>query len=174
MIRRYVQSALLIPFAVAAMALAGCGGEKSSESSGAGKSTAPTAATAEPSREIVIKANDQMQFDIKEFAVSPGETVKLTIDNIGTMPKFSMGHNVTILTRGTNVDNFAAAAANAATNDYIPPEMTARVIAHTAMTGGGEKDSVIFTAPTVRGDYDFLCTFPGHLQAGMKGVMRVQ
>ena len=177
MIRRHLQHILFIPAAIAALALAGCGGESKSTKSADGSSSAPAAsqkAMPEPSREIVIEANDQMKFDKTEFIVAPGETVKLTLKNVGTMPKFSMGHNVTILKRGTNVEAFDAAASNAAANDYIPADQADRVIAHTPMTGGGETVSIVFTAPTVRASYDYLCTFPGHLQAGMHGVMKVQ
>lgn len=174
MIRKNLSSTLLIITAAAALMLAGC---KDNNAAGSSSAAAPSNAAAQdkqPSREIVIEANDQMQFDKKEFVVAPGETVKLTLLNKGTMPKFSMGHNVVILKRGTNADSFAEAAASAATNDYIPADQANRVVAHTKMLGGGESDSVIFTAPSVRAEYVFLCTFPGHVQAGMRGVMRVQ
>lgn len=174
MIRKNLPSTLLVIAAAAALMLAGCKDNSSSGSSSSSSSSAAAAQDKQPSREIIIEANDQMQFDKTEFVVAPGETVKLTLLNKGTMPKFSMGHNVVILKRGTNVDTFAEAAATAATNDYIPADQANRVLAHTKMLGGGENDSVIFTAPSVRAEYSFLCSFPGHLQAGMRGVMRVQ
>jgi azurin len=34
-------------------------------------------------------------------------------------------------------------------------------------------DTIFFTAPTTKGDYDFVCTFPGHSQL-MKGTFRVE
>jgi azurin len=34
-------------------------------------------------------------------------------------------------------------------------------------------DTIFFNAPTVPGDYDFVCTFPGH-SALMKGIFRVE
>ena len=125
-------------------------------------------------KEIVIKANDKMQFDITEFTVPAGGTIKLTIDNVGTMPKISMGHNVVILKQSAKPLTFANAAMTKAANDYIPPAMTDQIIAHTKMTGGGETDTITFQAPETPGRYDYLCSFPGHFQAGMKGVMIVE
>ena len=167
--------------ASAALMLAGCGGDQSADSA-AEETTRPATpstesankATPQPSREIVVAANDQMKFSKTEIVVAPGETVKLTLNNEGTMPKFSMGHNLVIIKRAADPIAFAEAAATAPANDYIPPSKEAEVIAHTAMLGGGESDSVIFTAPDAKGDYPFLCSFPGHVQAGMRGVMKVQ
>ena len=38
---------------------------------------------------------------------------------------------------------------------------------------GGKHGVALFRAPTVPGEYEFVCTVPGHTEAGMKGVMRV-
>ncbi|MEC7281083.1 MAG: plastocyanin/azurin family copper-binding protein, partial [Verrucomicrobiota bacterium] len=40
--------------------------------------------------------------------------------------------------------------------------------------GPGENDTIEFTAPALSGDYEFLCSFPAHLFAGMRGVMTVE
>jgi uncharacterized cupredoxin-like copper-binding protein len=32
---------------------------------------------------------------------------------------------------------------------------------------------VTFTAPTTPGRYEFVCSFPGHYQVGMRGVLIV-
>lgn len=168
------KTATALLLALVTLAFAGCNKDDAGSS---GPSATPSAAKAdlgEPSREIVIEANDQMKFNVESFTIAPGEVVKLTLNNVGTMPKFSMGHNVVILARGTHVDNFVNAAAGAPTTDYIPAAQQNKVIAATKLLGGGESDSVVFKAPTIRGDYVFLCSFPGHVQSGMKGMMKVQ
>ena len=38
-------------------------------------------------KEIVITGNDAMQFDLKKFDVSPGESVKLTLKILDPFPK---------------------------------------------------------------------------------------
>ena len=38
----------------------------------------------------------------------------------------------------------------------------------------GRAAEATFTAPVQRGDYQFICTFPGHFAVGMKGVLTVK
>ena len=54
-------------------------------------------------------------------------------------------------------------------NEYIPGGN--ETIAHTKMIGGGESDTITFTAPE-KGSYTYICTFPGHYGL-MKGVLIV-
>ncbi len=37
----------------------------------------------------------------------------------------------------------------------------------------GENETFTFTAPSVPGEYQVVCTFPGHLARGMKGILTV-
>ena len=149
--------------------LTGCG--KSDNSGASAASTAQPKET--PDKIVVIEGNDQMKFNVERFSVNRGETIQLTLKNVGTMPKFSMGHNVVILNKGANEQGFAEAAMNSAATDYIPATKKNEIIAHTKMLGGGEEDTIIFVAPSSKGDYPFVCSFPGHFQVGMKGVMQV-
>ena len=43
---------------------------------------------------------------------------------------------------------------------------------NTKMIDAGQKEVIEFTAPTKPGDYEFVCTFPGHWTV-MNGVMKV-
>jgi azurin len=47
------------------------------------------------------------------------------------------------------------------------------IIAHTALIEGEDSPSVTFAAPAP-GTYTFLCTFPEHYAAGMKGTLTIQ
>lgn len=169
----------LLILACLGIALAACGGsdqtqtESEAATSRSESSSDVSAADAE-AREVVIQANDQMKFSIEQFAVSPGERIRLVLDNVGSMPKFSMGHNVVILDQGVDPQKFVDDAIMAAANDYLPPGSEDQIIAHTKLLGGGEKDTIVFTAPKTEGEYVFLCSFPGHYQLGMKGTMLVQ
>jgi len=120
--------------------------------------------------EIKMTGNDQMQYDINEFTVKAGQTVRLTLENIGKLPKAAMGHNTVVLKKGVDMVQFAIAA-NQAPPQYIPESKKDQIIAHTKLLGPGEKDTIEFTAPEP-GTYDYLCTFPGHF-AVMKGKMIV-
>lgn len=157
-------------------------GDNQSASSGKASPAATTSKTSTPAathqgdvdQAVVITANDQMKFNLETFEVAPGSLVQLTLKNVGSMPKFSMGHNVVILDRGNDPTKFVEAAMNSAATDYIPADKKSALIAHTKLLGGGEEDTIVFVAPKAVGDYPFICSFPGHLQVGMKGIMKVR
>lgn len=116
-----------------------------------------------------------MKFSITEIKAKPGEKLSVTLVNIGTTPKFSMGHNWVLLAAGTDVQPFLIASAEAVTTDYVP-RATAKdtVLAATKLLGPKESDTVTFTTPTAPGRYEFICSFPGHFQVGMRGVLIVE
>ena len=128
-------------------------------------------AQAQDKVEVTIEANDRMQYNLDEIKVEAGQTVVLTLKHVGKLPKTAMGHNWVLLTQGTEIPAFGAAASKAADNDYIP-EDTDNVIVHTKLLGGGEETTIEFTAPE-KGTYDFICSFPGHY-ALMKGKFIVE
>ena len=140
--------------------------------------TATTALTghAEDVKEVVISGNDQMQMDVKAFEVKPGQKVKVTLKHSGKLPKAAMGHNLVFLKKGTTAMQFGPSVipnGGSAANDYIPTKNKDVIIAHTKMLGGGESDTIEFTAPAEEGAYGYVCTFPGHF-ALMNGVMTVK
>lgn len=121
-----------------------------------------------------IKGDDSMKFSVTEIKATQGEAIALTLRNVGTMPKFSMGHNWVLLTSKVRVPDFANAAALSVKTEYIPAGRETEIIAHTKLLGPGESDTVLFYAPKQPGRYPFLCTFPGHFQVGMKGTLIVE
>jgi azurin len=121
---------------------------------------------------IVIKGSDAMQFDLKEIKVKTGQKVKLTLTHSGKLAKAAMGHNWVLLKPGVDVAAFGSKAAAARETEYIPKSEEANIIAHTKLVGGGESDTVEFTAPA-KGTYTYICSFPGHY-ALMKGTFIVE
>jgi azurin len=138
-----------------------------------GCSRAPEA----PPKEVKIQADDKMRFDVTAFDASPGQKVSVTITNIGTTPKFSMGHNFVMLDRIINTGNVQSAfldkASTEASHDYVPPGAK-EVLAHSKLLGPGESEVVTFNAPYIPGQYLYLCSFPGHYSQGTKGFMTVK
>ena len=120
---------------------------------------------------VVLTADDFMQFNKKEIRVKAGQKVKLTLRHIGKMDVKIMGHNVVILKQNVNLNGFAMAAATFRDNEYIPVD-TEDVLVHTKMIGGGQTTTIEFDAPE-QGTYDFLCSFPGHYGM-MKGKFIVE
>ena len=146
------------------LALAGCGGAETDTSADGGVA------------EVRIGSDDQMRFDIDEFTVSPGQQVRLTLDHNGQMSVEQMGHNVAILQAGEDpiaFGNEVGREGGNMDNEYVPESMRNRVVAFTRMIGGGESDTIEFTAPDETGEYPFVCTFPGHFSI-MRGVMIVE
>lgn len=138
-----------------------------------GLSEAPATSSANDEvAELSLEGNDQMQFDKKEFRVKAGQTVRLTLTHTGTMAKNAMGHNFVLLEEGVDLAAFGQKSATAMDTDYIPASEEGSIIAHTKMLGGGESDTIEFTAPAA-GSYEFLCSFPGHY-ALMRGVFIVE
>ena len=126
-----------------------------------------------PPKMITINADDKMKYDVTAFDAKPGQKISVTLKNVGTTPKYSMGHNFVVLDRNVNVQTFLDAASTNAAHDYVPPDAKG-VIAHTKLLGPGESDTVTFNAPFIPGDYPFFCAFPGHYSQGTKGVMTVK
>jgi azurin len=126
-----------------------------------------------PPRLVEITGNDDMKFDVTSFQAKPGETVTVTLTNIGRLPKAGMAHDWVLLRKGTDAAKFAEAGERHPETEYIAPDQAARVLARTKLLGPGESESVTFTAPTEPGAYQYICTFPEHYPRGMRGVMTV-
>ena len=116
-----------------------------------------------------------MQFDIKSFEVKAGDEVKLTLKNVGKLPKIAMGHNLVILKKGVTAIAFGqkALGAGANANNPLPDGVKSDVVAFTKLLGPDESDTITFTAPAEAGNYEYVCTFPGHF-AMMRGTMVVK
>jgi azurin len=115
-----------------------------------------------------------MKFDVTTIPAKRNEQLRVRLTSKGTMPKIAMAHNFVLLKLKTSQVKFIAAGAQSRETDYIPNEMKDEVIAKTALAGAGETVEVTFKVPGVAGNYPFVCTFPGHFQAGMRGTLAVK
>ncbi len=115
-----------------------------------------------------------MKFSVTEITAKPGETIHIQLKNIGTIPKMAMAHNVVVVKPTTKVVEFNTAAA-----------MRPRHRLHSggdegggrrvhALAGPGETVETTFKVPAAPGTYPFMCSFPGHFTAGMKGNLVVK
>ena len=123
----------------------------------------------------VIEGNDMLQFNLKEMVVSSScSEITVTLKHTGAMPANVMGHNW-VLTNTADFMPVATAGGGAGmANNYVPVN-DARVIAASAVIGGGAETSVTFSGDLLSagGDYTFFCSFPGHY-AIMKGSFVVR
>ncbi len=111
----------------------------------------------------------QLRFNVSEFTVKPDQPVEITLDNIDLMP-----HNVLITEPGA-ADEVAqqaiALGENGPSKNYVPDNK--KVLFATKIIDAKKKETLKFKAPTKPGDYQFVCTFPGHAPV-MRGIMRVE
>ncbi|MEO6901870.1 MAG: azurin [Bacteroidia bacterium] len=174
---------LFIPSIAVMALLASCGSKEPAKTEQPTMET-PAAAPAETETQpaesaasavtdhITLTGDDQMKYDGYMFKIKAGQDVKLTMTNAGKLPKEAMGHNVVILAKGTDVAAFAKEAAKDKADGYIPASMKSSIIAHTKTLGPGETDEITFKIDAP-GEYDFICSFPGHYIT-MKGKIVVE
>ena len=126
-------------------------------------------------QEVTITGNDTMQFDVKNFETKAGTKIKLTLKNVGQVPKIAMGHNLVVLKKGITAVAFGQNALGAGANatNALPKSLMGDVIAATKLLGPAESETIEFTAPKEPGSYEYVCTFPGHF-ALMRGTMTVK
>jgi len=140
-----------------ALALTACGG-----SSGGGTETGGANLN-------ISTAGEALQYAPAALSATAGQQAKVTFKNGSAAQK----HNWVLVKGGEaeaqKVDDAGAAAGEAA--GYIPTDPN--IIASVKLLNGGETGSTSFAAPAA-GSYIFLCTFPGHYVAGMKGTLTVK
>lgn len=177
----------LAPTVAAVLFLAACGGSQNADTATSTNETTETttdaasAATASVpgidavsvTDHIELEGHDNMTFTGGDlFKVKAGQDVKLTLKNVGKLPKESMGHNVVILKPGTDHAEFGGQSFKAKDNDYIPATFSSSIVAHTKLLGPGESDTITFKIDEP-GVYTYICSFPGHFGT-MKGTIVVE
>ena len=134
----------------------------------------PTLVAAQQPRTIEIKGTDDMKYSVTSIVAKPGERIRVVLIGVGSMPKIVMAHNWILLKKNADQQAFINASALARDSGFIAPAQKANVLASTTLIGAGEKAEVTFTAPKVTGAYPYVCSFPGHFAAGMKGTLTVK
>lgn len=125
-------------------------------------------------RVIEIHGTDNMKFDVTKIDAKPGEKITVKLSMNSKLPAVAMSHNWVLLDQGTDARAFSMSSARFKDNEYIDPSMESKVLAHTKMASGNQVVEVTFTAPKAAGDYEYVCTFPGHYVTGMKGILTVK
>lgn len=166
-----------------------CGGESNTQQ----EADTETAEQDDGVRTIEMIGTDQMRFVVEEeqdgittgnasgdylllesISAEPGEEIRIRLITESDLPSSAMSHNFVLLAMSADATAFANKASRAKDNDYIPANMEDQVLAATGLAGGGETVEVTFTAPEEPGDYEYICSFPGHFSGGMKGVLTVE
>ncbi len=130
----------------------------------------PKPAASSAVRTVEIVGGDDMKYSVTEIPAKAGETLRIRLVSKGTLPKVAMAHNVVVLKPTSKQIDFVNAAAMARATDFIPTDMKDQVIGATALAGPGETVEVTVKIPAA-GKYPYVCTFPGHFAAGMRGTI---
>lgn len=125
-------------------------------------------------RTVPMTVGDNMRFDPAAIAAKPGESLRIVLKDVGQMPKVAMGHNFVLLKKGANPKDVVDKSATARDTDFIAASVKNLILASTKLVGPGETVETTFQAPREPGSYTYLCSFPGHYAAGMKGVLTVR
>jgi plastocyanin len=125
------------------------------------RGASPAEAHAAATDSITITVSSAFAFDPSSFEVNPGDTVTLTVEQLGDVQ-----HTFTL----SSVANFSF------TNSNSTADLTSFFAAHPPLAyfqinaTPGEKQTVTFKAPPL-GVYEYVCEVPGHFQLGMWGDM---
>ena len=125
----------------------------------------------EGAREIVINAVSGLKYDNTAFTVKRGEAIALKFTNKDIMP-----HNLIIVKPGAK-EKVGEAAFKMLNNpkvadlNYAPKMKEIQVVV--PVLDPKKAVTVYFKAPKKKGEYAFICTFPGHWKV-MQGIMLVR
>ena len=129
-----------------------------------------------PEPKVVVKGNQtivdlaaiphQLKYNLTNFSVKAGSKVKITFLNPDVIP-----HNLLIVEPGSKAEIGNQAIAMGAEAVKKAPT-NSKILHGTKMLEAGQKETLEFNAPSKPGDYEFICTFPGHW-AVMNGIMKV-
>jgi azurin len=125
-------------------------------------------------RTVRLTATDNMKFNLASFTAKPGELLRVVLTAVGVQPAPQMAHNFVLLNPTADKATFVMMAAMARDNGYMPPALQREVLASTDLAAAGQTVEVTFKAPAQSGSYPYLCSFPGHYNAGMTGTMIVK
>jgi uncharacterized cupredoxin-like copper-binding protein len=133
--------------------LSACGGSTGGGTTPAGGGSGAAA--------LAVTAQDTLKFDPAALTAKANTATTVNVKNAGALQ-----HNWVVVKPedADKVDQAAAAKTGDATG-------IAGVLSGGTLINAGASESVTVNLPA--GTYTYLCTFPGHYQAGMKGTLTV-
>ena len=128
-------------------------------------------AKGEGGRELVIEAALGLQYAQKQLKAKAGEKLTIVFKNPDVVPHNWLLAKPGSLQRLGEKCNLMITDPQGMQKHYVPD--SADVIAYTDMTNPKGEFTIHITAPKEKGDYPYLCTFPGHWMV-MNGVLKVE
>ena len=112
---------------------------------------------------VVRTVREQMRYDTPRLVVEAGKPFEILIENTDFMP-----HNLVVVAPGAREKIGAVTevmkpdALDSQGRAFVPKR--ADILAATKLLEAGDKATLKLTAPKTEGDYEYVCTFPGHWQ----------
>ena len=110
---------------------------------------------------------NQMKYNVPTIKAEPGSKIQIKFYNGASMDV--MKHNIVVLNNKDAIDEVGKAALTAENN--LPDHPS--IIAASEMIGPGESTVLVVNVPIEKGEYPFICTYPGHYQV-MQGTIIVK
>jgi glucose/arabinose dehydrogenase/azurin len=113
---------------------------------------------------MIRTVREQMRYDTPRIVVEAGKPFEIIIENDDFMP-----HNLVITKPGGRekvgpmADKMQPDKFDGQGRPFVPE--SPEILAATKLLEAGIKATLTLTAPAAEGDYDYLCTFPGHWPA---------
>lgn len=109
---------------------------------------------------------NSLRYDIDTIRANAGELLSISLNNTDQMP-----HNLVIGKPGS-LSVIGAASEKEMGNDNFVPDIEA-VLYSTPIVNPGKTETLTFIAPAKKGNYVYLCTYPGHWRT-MNGIIIVE
>jgi azurin len=109
----------------------------------------------------------EMKYDVESITVKEGSWVRVNLKNNGIDE--AMMHNIVFINYGTRKDVASEAVKIWPSQNFVANKKN--IIAYSVVAKPGETVVLEFEAPK-KGNYEFLCTYPGHAEI-MRGYFFV-
>lgn len=122
----------------------------------------------QPDQVLSLGTKPGLKFDLDLLTVKAGSKVKLVFNN-----NDDMQHNLVVTVPGmaNKVGEKGMGLGLKGPELHYVPNL-AEVLANTKILEPGTTETIYFVAPSKPGDYQFVCTYPGHYLV-MQGILRV-
>jgi azurin len=110
---------------------------------------------------VIKTVHEQMRYDTPRIVVEPGKPLEVIFENLDAMP-----HNIVFVTPGARESVATAAQTMSPTKldkkgrAYVPA--SDKILEASQIIEPGQKQTLKFNAPEKPGEYEYVCTFPGH------------
>jgi azurin len=112
---------------------------------------------------VITTVREQMRYDTPRLVVEAGKPFEIILENTDFMP-----HNLTVIKPATR-QKIGELSAEMTPDQldkqgraYLPRTRTGDILAATRLLEPGQRETLKITAPKLEGNYEYVCTYPGH------------